>query len=148
MNPKIAAILNELTLALETNGGTIALPWHRLSGAPWTEGESAIDNPARAKELAAQFRNVLGVVFLGEPDREAALLDCDLIALDTTTSQQADDRLEGAGRTDRDSTIYQRMTGATQGGGGLGGRLRLMYPESRLADRIHAPGKPTASVTT
>lgn len=120
-------------------------PWHRLPGAPYVPGENAADNPARAKQLAAQ-----GIRVDGSPgsvqgaDREYALDIADTIADDMTTATEADGYVEGAGECDKDSVIYQVILGQFNGSlkAGPGGRARLMFPHTRLADVIKQPGKP------
>jgi len=120
-------------------------PWWREPGVPYKEGENAADQPERAKELAAQFLRVNGAPSgIAVQDRTVILELCDFIGADTTTAQQAEAKMIGAGTSDSDAAIYEIILGQFTNAypAGLGGTPKLMYPSVKFADVIHQPGKP------
>jgi len=144
---KIDALYSKFIGGVEVAASLVA--WHRDRGPEPAPGETAIDNPTRAKQFAARGLKVTGEAGLLEPDLSYALDLADSWVAPTGTAAAAEAQMKGCINSTRDSAIYQMLTGSFRNAlkPGMGGRPELMYPGRAFEDLIHAPGDPTASVT-
>jgi hypothetical protein len=121
--------------------------WWRSPGALAVIGETHYDDIPRCKELAAQGVNPSGILSLQPQDLALALVLCDFLNADTTTAQQAEDKLNGAGYMDPQAASFALLTGWAQGFPAAMSAPSLFTVKGRIADLCHAPGAATASVT-
>jgi hypothetical protein len=116
------------------------LNWWRSPGAPAVIGETHYDDIPRCKELAAQGVNPSGILSLQPQDLEKALALCDFLNADTTTAQQAEDKLNGAGYMDPQAASFALLTGWAQGFPSSMGAPSLFTVKGRIADLCVKPG--------
>ena len=146
---KIRILANEPTVAAVTPGpGIVPAPpaqpvaWWRDRSTPLPPADpttgnlpTCFDDVATAKRYAAGCYNASGV--LSETPSEKLDALCDFIGSATTTAQQAEDRLKGAGYIDQEAAIYAARTGWMQGWSS--GAPSLFTVKGRIADLISKP---------
>jgi hypothetical protein len=116
------------------------LNWWRSPGAPAVIGETHYDDIPRCKELAAQGVNPSGIQCIAPQDLEAAHTLGDFLNADTTSAQQAEDKLNGAGYMDPQAASFALLTGWAQGFPASMGAPSLFTVKGRIADLCVKPG--------
>jgi hypothetical protein len=127
-------------IAPTTAPAATPLNWWRSPGLPAVIGETHYDDIPRCKELAAQGVNPSGILSLQPQDLEPARILCDFLNADTTSAQQAEDKLNGAGYMDPQAASFALLTGWAQGFPASMGAPSLFTVKGRIADLCVKPG--------